>query len=72
MCMHWLKQVRLNGKDRLKNIQGTTLEVSMLADVSEAHCSAILIVYQCVTGTLSHEPSSLPLDVLDSDCSTKC
>ena len=34
MCMHWLKYVRLNRKDRLKNMRGTTLEVAMLADVS--------------------------------------
>ena len=31
MCMHWLKCVRLNRKDRLKNMRGTTLEVAMLA-----------------------------------------
>ena len=49
MCMHWLKYVRLNRKDRLKNMRGTTLKVAMLADVSEAH-SAVSSVYQCVTG----------------------
>ena len=37
MCMHWLKYVRLNRKDRLKNMRGTTLEVAMLADVSGAY-----------------------------------
>ena len=42
----------------------------MLAKISEVH-SAILRVYQSVTGPLWHEPSSLPLDVLDSDWSTK-
>ena len=45
---------------------GTTPEVAMLADVIEAY-SPIL----SVTGPLWHEPSSLPLDVLDSDRSTK-
>ena len=34
MCMDWLKYVRLNRKDQLKNMRGTTLEVAMLADVS--------------------------------------
>ena len=68
--MHWLKYVRLNRKDRLKNMCGTTLEVAMLADVNGAY-SAISSVYQCVTGPLCHEPSSLPLDVLDFDWSTK-
>ena len=33
MYMRWLKYVRLNRKDRLKNMRGTTLEVTMLADV---------------------------------------
>ena len=47
MCMHWLKYVRLNRKDRLKNMHSVTLEVAMLADVS-----AILSVYQCVTEPL--------------------
>ena len=51
MCMHWLKYVRLNRKDRLKNMRGMTLEVAMLADVSGAY-SAIYNVYQCVTGPL--------------------
>ena len=46
--MHKLKYVRLDRKDRLKNMRGTTPEVAMLADVSDAH-SAILSVYQCVT-----------------------
>ena len=65
--MHWLKYVRLNRKDQLKIMRGTTLEDAMLADVS----GAIWSVSQCVTGPLLHEPSSLPLDVLDSDWSTK-
>ena len=69
MCMHWLKHVRLNRKDQLKNMCSTTLEVAMLADVSEA-LNAISNVYPCVTGP--SEPSSFPLDVLDSDWSTKC
>ena len=51
MCMHWLKYVKLNRKDRLKIMLGTTLEVAMLADVSWAH-SAISSVYRCVTGPL--------------------
>ena len=34
MCVHWLIYVRLNRKDRLKNMSGTTLEVAMIADVS--------------------------------------
>ena len=51
MCMHRLKYVRLNRKDRLKNMRGTTPEVVMLADVSGAH-SAISSAYQCVTGPL--------------------
>ena len=51
MCMHWLKYVRLNRKDQLKNMRGMTLEVAMLADVSGAY-SAISSVYKCVTGPL--------------------
>ena len=51
MFMHWLKYVRVNRKDRLKNMRGMTLEVAMLADVSRAY-SAISSVYQCVTGPL--------------------
>ena len=60
----------LNRKDRLKNICAMTLEVTMLADVSGAY-SAISSVNLCVTGPLCHQPLSLPLDVLDSDWSTK-
>ena len=71
MCMHFLKYVWLNRKDRLKNMCSVTQEVAMLADVSGAY-RAISSVYQCVTGPLWHEASSLPLDVLDSDWSTKC
>ena len=53
-------------------MRGTTLEVAMIADVSGAYSSsAISSVKQCVTGPLWHEPSSLPLDELDSDWSTK-
>ena len=70
MCMHWLKYVSLNRKDRLKTMRGTILEIAMLPDVSGAY-SAISSVYQCVTRPLWHEPSSLPLDVRDSDFSTK-
>ena len=70
MCMHWLKYCMLNKKDRLKNIRTMTLEVAMLADVRGAY-SAISSVNLCVTGPLWHQPSSLPLDVLDSDWSTK-
>ena len=51
MCMHWLKYVRLNRKDWLQNMCGTTLEVNMLADVSWAY-SAISNVNLCVTGSL--------------------
>ena len=51
MCMHQLKYARLNRKDRLKNMHGTTLEVAMLADVSEAY-RTISNVLQCVTGPL--------------------
>ena len=43
----------------------TTLEVAIVADVSDVHI-AISSVYQCETGPLWHEHSSLPLDVLDS------
>ena len=68
--MHWLKYVRLNRKDRLNNMRGTTLEVAILADVNGAY-SAISSVKQCVTGPLWHKPSSLPLGVLDSDWSIK-
>ena len=71
MCLHLLKYARLNRKDRLKNMRGTTLQVAMLADVSGAH-SAISSVYQSVTGHIGHEPSLLPLDELDYDWSTKC
>ena len=49
MCMHWLKYVRLNKKDRLKNMRATTMEVAMLAGVSGAY-SAICSVNLCVTG----------------------
>ena len=51
MCMHWLKYVRLNSKDWLKNMRGTTLEVAMIADASGAY-SAVSSVYKCVTGPL--------------------
>ena len=51
MCMRWLKYCRLNRKDRLKNMRGTTPKVAIVADVSESH-SAISSVYQCVTGPL--------------------
>ena len=70
MCVHWLKYVRKNRKDRLKNMRATPLEVDMLADVSGAY-STIPNVCQCVNGPLWHEPSSLSLDILDSDWSTK-
>ena len=65
MCLHWLQCVRLNRKDQLKYMHGTTLEVAIVADVSDVHI-AISSVYQCETGPLWHEHSSLPLDVLDS------
>ena len=51
MCVHWLISVKLNRKDRLKNMSGMTLEVTMLADASKAY-SAISSVNQCVTGPL--------------------
>ena len=51
MCMHWLKYVRLNRKDRLKNMRASTLDVAMVANVSGAY-SAISSGYQCVTGPL--------------------
>ena len=51
-------------------MRATTLEVAKLADVSGAY-SAISSVYQCVTGPLWHEPSSLPLNEFGSDLSTK-
>ena len=38
--MHWLKYVRLNRKDRLKNMRGTTLEVTMLAAISGAYSTS--------------------------------
>ena len=63
MYMHWLKYVRLNRKDWLKNIRATTLEVAMLDNVSRAY-SAISSVNLCVTGQLC-------LDELDSDWLTK-
>ena len=50
MCMHLLKYVRLNRKNRLKNIHGTTLDVAMLAYVSWPN-NGIPSVYQCVTVT---------------------
>ena len=34
--MHWLTYVRLDRKDRLKNMRGTTLEEAMIADISRA------------------------------------
>ena len=49
--MHRLRYVRLNRKDQLKNMRGTTLEVAILADVSGTH-SEIPSAYQCVTGPL--------------------
>ena len=51
MCMDWLKYIRLNRKDWLKNMRDTTLEVAMLADVSGAY-SAISADNLCVTGPL--------------------
>ena len=37
--MQWLKYVRLNKKDQLKKMRGTTLEVAMLANImiNESH-----------------------------------
>ena len=70
MCMHLLKYVRLNRKDMMKNMHGTTLEVAKLADVSGAY-SAISNVYQCVTGPLSHEPCHSLWIILDYEWSTK-
>ena len=53
MCMHWLKYVRLNRKDRLKNMCATTLDVAMVANVSGAYsASAISSGYQCLTWPL--------------------
>ena len=66
MCMHWLKYVRLNRKDWLKNMRGTTLEVAMFADINGAY-SAISTVYQCVTGPLWHQSLLFLLDLLDSN-----
>ena len=68
--LHFILLIKLTRKDWLKNMRGMTLEVVMLAYISWVHC-AIFSVYQCVIGPLWHEPSSLPLDVLDSDWSTK-
>ena len=51
-------------------MRAMTREVAMLADVRGAY-SAISSVKLRVTGPLWHQPSSLPLDVLDSDWSTK-
>ena len=47
MCMHWLRYVRLNRKDWLKSMCGTTLEVAMIVYDSGAY-GAIPNVYQCV------------------------
>ena len=49
MCMHWLKYVRLNRKDRLKNMRGTTPEVAMLTDVSGAYTLRFPMLSKCVT-----------------------
>ena len=49
--MLWLKYVRSNRKDGRKNMRDTTLEVTMLANVSGAY-SEISSVHQCVTGPL--------------------
>ena len=49
--MHWFKYVRLNRKDRLKNMRATTLEIVMLADVSGAYI-AISSVNLSMTGPL--------------------
>ena len=49
--MYWLKCVRLNRKDWLKNMRGRTLEVTMLANISESH-SAISTVYQYLSRPL--------------------
>ena len=70
MCTLWLKYVTLKRKDQLKNMNDTTVEVAMLADVSGPY-SVISSVYQCKIGPLRHEPSSLLLDELYSDWSTK-
>ena len=38
MCMHWLKYVRFNRKDRLKNMHNTTLNVCLgPSDMSIRH-----------------------------------
>ena len=68
MCMHWLKYVRLNRRPVEKYAWYDT--GSRHADVSDAY-SVISSVYQYVTGPLRHEPSSLSLDVLAYDWSTK-
>ena len=51
MCMYRPTYVKLDKKEWVENMRSTTLEVAMLADVSGAN-SAILSVYQCVTGPL--------------------
>ena len=61
MCMQWLKYVRLDRKDRLENMRGTTLKVAMLTDVSRVY-SVISNVYQCVTGPLG--PLVVYIDLL--------
>ena len=45
MCMYWLKYIRLNRKDRLKITCGKTVDVAMLADISEPYraISSVLI-----------------------------
>ena len=44
MCMHWLKYIKVNRKDRLKIMHGTALEVAILADIRETHSA----IYQCL------------------------
>ena len=48
MCMHWLQYVRLNWKDRLKNMRATTLVVVVLVDVREPTVRFRLFSNVCV------------------------
>ena len=48
MCMNWLKYVRLNRKDRLKNMRGTTLGVAMLATSAGPTVRLLMFINVCL------------------------
>ena len=72
MCMHWLKNVRLNTKDRLKNMGGTTVEAALLADISGAYSAISSLKAKKTHGFNSCFVIGVyPLDILSIKKATK-